>query len=71
MKKIFLIFLTCICASPWAWAIFFKETHTTFCLCVSNCWRCDANWRTQNVLPFLRHKENAKCYGKCCKQCSL
>ena len=30
-----------------------------------------ANGRTQNALPFLRHKENAQCYGNSCKQCSV
>jgi len=43
----------------------------TFCLSFSGFWRCSANRCSQNVLPFLHHKENAQCYGNGCKQCSL
>ena len=58
------MFLTCTCALPLAWAdIFLGAAKMTFCSSVSDCWRCNANWRTQNALPFLRHKENAQCYG--------
>jgi len=34
---------------------------STFCLFFSDCWRCNANGRTQ--------KENVQCYGNSCKQC--
>ena len=44
---------------------------TTFCLSVLGCGRRHANWRTQNALPFLRHKENVQCYGNSCKQRSI
>jgi len=41
--------------------IFSRGTKSTFCLSFSDCWRCNANGRTQ--------KENVQCYGNSCKQC--
>jgi len=52
------------------WKIF-RGAKTIFSLSASGSWRRKANWRTQNALPFLRHKENSQCYGNSCKQCSL
>ena len=50
---------------------FFQGAKTTFCLSVSDCWRCNTDWRTQNALPLLCHKENAQCYDNSCKQGSI
>jgi len=36
---------------------------STFSLSFSDCWTCSANGRSQNALPFPKHKENAPCYG--------
>jgi len=35
---------------------YFQVTTSKFCLCFSGCWRCIANARSQNTLPFLPHK---------------
>ena len=40
---------------------FSREATSTFCLIFRNCWRCDANGRQQNILPFLHPKDNAPC----------
>ena len=33
--------------------IFLGVETSTFCLSISGCWRCNANARSQNALPFL------------------
>jgi len=41
---------------PWASAeIFPMKTSSKYCLSFSGCWRCNANGRSQNALPFLAH----------------
>jgi len=45
-----------------------KGSESTFCLSFSGCWLCNAGGRTHNALPFLHHKENARCYSNSCKQ---
>ena len=39
------------------------RAKSTFCLFFLDCWRCNANGRSQNALPFQHHKENDPCYG--------
>jgi len=39
------------------------KTKLTFCLSFSGWWRCNANGRSQNALPFQHHKQIAPCYG--------
>ena len=52
----------------WASAEIFPEGEkSTFCLSFSGCWRCSAHGRSQNVLPFQHHNENAPCYGNSTK----
>jgi len=79
MKKYSQVFLTYICVLPLASSEIipgrekknFQVGQKNFCLSVSGCWRCNANWRTQNASPFLHHKETAQCYGNSCKVFSL
>jgi len=33
---------------------FSRGATSKFCLSFSGCWWCNANWRSQNALPFLR-----------------
>jgi len=42
---------------------FSRGAISTFYLSCSCCWRCNANARSQNALPFLHYNENAPCYG--------
>ena len=43
---------------------FFQRGPTSkFCLPISSCWWYNANGRSQNALPFLRHEENTPCDG--------
>ena len=55
------------CVETWrSWAsaeIFPGGATSRFYLSCSCCWRCNANERSQNALPFLHYNENAPCYG--------
>jgi len=42
---------------------FSRGANSIFCLSFPCCWRCNANARSQNALPFLHHNENAPCYA--------
>jgi len=43
---------------------------STLWLYFSYCWRCIANGRSQNTLPFLHLKENTFCHGNSYKNCA-
>ena len=42
---------------------FFQGVTSKFCLSFSVYWRCNANGRLQNALPFPHHKENVPLYS--------
>jgi len=49
--------------------LFLRVGKVDLLLILSGCCRCTANWRSQNTLSFLHHK-NDPYYGNSRKQCT-